>query len=285
MSKRVFGNILKVPIGKTFINRKELHKSRVHLPPMSGISGSQTEGAESIVLSGGYEDDEDYGEIIIYTGHGGNDPKTKKQVADQKLTRQNKALALNMIKGLPLRVIRGSKHKSIYSPKSGYRYDGLYSVESYWKEKGNSGFTIWRFRLTKIEEDRSQPTEKEKHGGEPSRFKYTILRIVRDTKMAKQIKILYNFTCQVCGERLEGTAGAYAEAAHVKPLGRPHNGPDVEENVICLCPNHHVLFDIGGISVNDDLSIIGYEGKLILHKEHKLNNEYLAYHREHYLLD
>jgi hypothetical protein len=37
--------------------------------------GSQT-GAESIVVSGGYEDDEDHGDTIIYTGHGGNDPQT-----------------------------------------------------------------------------------------------------------------------------------------------------------------------------------------------------------------
>ena len=190
-----------------------------------------------------------------------------------------------MIRGLPLRVIRGSKHKSKYSPKAGYRYDGLYSVESYWQEKGASGFRILRFSIKKIEEDRSELPDKEKHIGEPSRSKLTILRIIRDTKMAKKIKELYNYSCQVCGERLEGTAGGYAEAAHVKPLGRPHNGPDIEENVICLCPNHHVLFDIGGISFNDDLSIIGYEGKLLLHKAHKLNNEYLAYHREHYLMN
>lgn len=40
----------------------------------AGISGSGEEGADSVVVSGGYEDDEDYGDVIVYTGHGGNDP-------------------------------------------------------------------------------------------------------------------------------------------------------------------------------------------------------------------
>ena len=57
-------------------------------PPMAGISGTATEGADSIVVSGGYEDDEDHGDEIIYTGAGGNDPRTKKQIADQTLDRQ-----------------------------------------------------------------------------------------------------------------------------------------------------------------------------------------------------
>jgi hypothetical protein len=47
---------------------------------------------------------------------------------------------------------------------------------------------------------------------------------------------LYDFTCQICGTRLATPAGAYAEICHIKPLGRPHNGPDVPENILCLCP-------------------------------------------------
>jgi hypothetical protein len=32
-------------------------------------------GAESIVVSGGYKDDNDFGDVIVYTGHGGQDGK------------------------------------------------------------------------------------------------------------------------------------------------------------------------------------------------------------------
>ena len=35
---------------------------------MGGIGGTKAEGADSIVVNGGYEDDEDYGDEIIYTG-------------------------------------------------------------------------------------------------------------------------------------------------------------------------------------------------------------------------
>jgi putative restriction endonuclease len=89
----------------------------------------------------------------------------------------------------------------------------------------------------------------------------------------------------MCGVRLEGNAGPYAEAAHIKPLGRPHNGPDVLENLLCLCPNHHVLFDYGGIAIADDFSVIGDELVLTVKPTHKINPEFVRYHRDHYGFD
>jgi hypothetical protein len=64
----------------------------------------------------------------------------------------------------------------------------------------------------------------------------------------------------MCGTRLEGLAGPYAEAAHIRPLGAPHHGPDTPENILCLCPNHHVLLDHGGVGIGEDLSLVGEEG-------------------------
>lgn len=128
MSNRVFGDIPGVHEGQTFANRIELSLSLVHRHRQAGINGSQKEGANSIVLSGCYEDDEDHGDVIFYTGHGGRDPKSGKQVTNQELIRQNLALALNCQRGLPVRVIRGSNLDSEHAPKEGYRYDGLYRV-------------------------------------------------------------------------------------------------------------------------------------------------------------
>ena len=31
----------------------------------------------------------------------------------------------------------------------GYRYDGLYFVESFWQETGQAGYLVWRFKLVK----------------------------------------------------------------------------------------------------------------------------------------
>ncbi|MDB5239528.1 MAG: hypothetical protein JWP57_153 [Spirosoma sp.] len=89
MAKRVFGNIPGIPEGSEFENRYFLSNYGIHRPLQAGISGSQTEGADSIVLSGGYEDDEDLGDVIIYTGHGGRSLDTGLQVADQQLVRLN----------------------------------------------------------------------------------------------------------------------------------------------------------------------------------------------------
>ena len=79
----------------------------MHRPTQSGISGTRAEGADSIVVSGGYEDDEDYGDLIVYTGAGGRDPQTGQQIADQDFTAQNLALVTSEAEGLPVRVTRG----------------------------------------------------------------------------------------------------------------------------------------------------------------------------------
>lgn len=287
MPNRVFGEIPGVSVGRVFATRKALSRARVHRPTQAGISGAEKEGADSIVLSGGYEDDQDFGNVIVYTGHGGQDPVSHKQVAKQKLTRQNKALAVSKDRRLPVRVVRGAAHGSPFSPLKGYRYDGLYTVEDYWHEKGAAGFTVWRYRLALHSESSVIVGERGQitiplGNTTPARIHQTVSRIVRDTLLSGQIKLLYNFSCQVCGLQLKGPAGFYAEAAHVRPLGRPHNGPDTKDNLICLCPNHHYLFDVGSFGINADLSLIGMPGRLRLHKQHKLNPEHLRYHRQHF---
>jgi SAD/SRA domain len=68
----------RLPSRQHINDRVDLARSGVHPPRMKGISGSQNEGADSIVVSGGYEDDHDLGDVIIYTGEGGRDPNTGK---------------------------------------------------------------------------------------------------------------------------------------------------------------------------------------------------------------
>lgn len=286
MSDRIFGHIEGVDEGQYFANRLELSFSKVHKPIQAGISGSQNEGSDSIVISGGYEDDEDYGNLIIYTGHGGRKGGSTKQVVDQELIRGNLALAQNVKNGMPVRVIRGRDKKSKFSPEEGYRYDGLFRVESYWKEKGLSGFNVWRYKLRKIESDlllnknilKEESEDYRKTDREPK----IIQRIIRDTKLSQEVKKLYRYKCQVCDVTIETSSGLYAEAAHIKPLGKPHNGPDSLDNLLCLCPNHHVMFDYGGFSILDDYDLIGECGKLTVNSKHQINKEFLKYHLEHF---
>ena len=112
-------------------------------------------------------------------------------------------------------------------------------------------------------------------------MKSTVVRIVRDTKIALDIKKLYDFKCQICGTALKTKSGYYAEGAHIKPLGKPHNGDDSLSNILCLCPNHHVMLDKGSLSINDNFDLIGHvSGKLTVDPNHKLNKQNLFYHRK-----
>lgn len=103
------------------------------------------------------------------------------------------------------------------------------------------------------------PVDIEESNG-PERVLQKVTRIIRNTSIAQAVKTLHDFKCQICGESLNlGKGIYYAEAHHLWPLGAPHNGPDIEENIICVCPNHHALLDYGAIQLepNDFGSIHG----------------------------
>ena len=96
-------------------------------------------------------------------------------------------------------------------------------------------------------------------------------RIIRDTKVSSGVKYIHEYKCQICGEALNiGANKIYAEAHHIKPLGNGHNGPDVVENVICVCPNHHALLDLGGIYI--------VQSQLRYIEGHEISSEYIIYH-------
>ncbi|MFH8749051.1 YDG/SRA domain-containing protein [Streptomyces rimosus] len=290
-----FGTPPHVQIGDTFKKRRTLARAKVHRPLQAGICGAAEKGAESIVVSGGYEDDEDYGDEIIYTGQGGRNETTKEQEQDQELTLGNAALATSVATGVPVRVIRGANGESQYSPESGLRYDGLYRVTDFWTQRGTSGFLVFRYRLRTVETNLIRDKAAAKNisrlapsgNTTPARQAATTQRIVRSTAVANYVKKLHDYTCQVCGLRIETPTGAYAEAAHITPLGRPHNGPDEIGNVLCLCPNHHVAFDLGMLTIRDDRTVIqhGAHAQTYTLREipaHVIDSTHLEYHRQHH---
>jgi hypothetical protein len=119
----------------------------------------------------------------------------------------------------------------------------------------------------------------EKAGGPAARRKVVTDQLLRDSAIVRQVKEIHAFTCQVCGVRLQTPAGPYAECAHIRPLGSPHNGPDVVSNVLCLCPNDHILFDTGTFSILDDMTFVGRKGVLRVAQAHRVNCVQLSYHR------
>ncbi|WP_239582357.1 YDG/SRA domain-containing protein [Gordonia rubripertincta] len=279
----MFGEVPGVPEGTTFATRREAWAAGVHRETQGGMSGDAT-GTESIVVSGGYVDDEDHGDVIVYTGQGGRDGNTGRQFADQELTSRNLGLARCSTEGIPVRVIRGSSGDRKYSPKSGYRYDGLYQVTDYWHEVGRHGYKVWRYRLVKV--GASVTSEVEDDAG-TRRVETTTQRIVRNTAIAAQVKELHDHTCQVCGTRLVVATGGYSEAAHIRGLGAPHNGPDVASSILCLCPNDHVLFDNGAIYIDDEwvVRVVGTAAEISTLRRvhgHAIDCAHVQYHRLRY---
>lgn len=280
---RIFGEIEGVAVGTEFASRAELAASGIHRPTQAGISGSSHEGADSIVVSGGYEDDEDYGDYVIYGGQAGTDPNVKNKAAHAELSRGNLALVVSYNRGLPVRVTRG-----LGSRQHTYRYDGLYLVERWWADRGKSGFKIFRFALRKIDDKPISTPAGElplpSSTLQADRVETYTTRIVRDTLAAEAVKRAHQYVCQTCSTLIERTGGAYAEGAYIRPLGRPHNGPDTADNILCLCPNCHVLFDGWAFSIEDDGTLLGaLEGSLTELESHEVNREHLSYHRRLYL--
>ena len=283
-----FGPVKGVSIGQIFSRRRDLSEAGVHAPLQAGIWGGANDGACSIVLSGGYEDDIDDLDFILYTGHGGQE--NKKQVADQQFTVGNQGLVLSCELKLPIRVTRGDQIPN--GPDHGYRYDGLYYVHKYERVKGKSGFYVCRFHLrsqSNIDqlEETLKPNLKTSYERAPrSEVTYEKIKRIRDN--TKKIKMMYDYKCQVCETKLDVPSGdPISIGAHIKGVGRPSNGPDVVENMLCLCPNHHAQFDRYSFYIDPvTYEIRGlnlYENKkLFIHEKHFIDMQFLKYHFEEY---
>ncbi|XP_071726489.1 histone-lysine N-methyltransferase family member SUVH9-like [Rutidosis leptorrhynchoides] len=154
--KRIVGAIPGVHVGDVFFFRMEICVVGMHGQVQAGIdylTSSQSSNGEpiatSVIVSGGYEDDEDAGDVIVYTGHGGQD-KNSRQVVHQKLEGGNLAMERSMHYGIEVRVIRGFRYEGSISGKI-YVYDGLYKIVEAWFDVGKSGFGVYKFKLVRIE--------------------------------------------------------------------------------------------------------------------------------------
>ncbi|XP_022760402.1 histone-lysine N-methyltransferase family member SUVH9-like [Durio zibethinus] len=154
--KRIVGAIPGIEIGDIFFFRMELCVLGLHGQIQAGIdslpAGQSSNGepiATSIIVSGGYEDDHDDGDSIIYTGQGGQD-KFSRQCMHQKLEAGNLALERSMHYGIEVRVIRGLKYDNRVSSKV-YVYDGLYKILDCWFDVGKSGFGVYKYRLSRMD--------------------------------------------------------------------------------------------------------------------------------------
>ncbi|KAF3774344.1 Histone-lysine N-methyltransferase H3 lysine-9 specific [Nymphaea thermarum] len=150
----IIGIVPGVEVGDEFQYRVELLIVGLHRQLQNGIDclkqDDDTILATSIVASGGYDDDFDSFDVLIYSGQGGD----KKHREHQKLERGNLGLKNCIEARSPVRVIRGFKEAKISEAHDGsrpkiYTHDGLYQVEKYWPELLN-GYSVFKFQLRRL---------------------------------------------------------------------------------------------------------------------------------------
>jgi putative restriction endonuclease len=281
-----YGEVPECPAGTVFKDRREAYDAGVHRTTQAAIAG-QADGTQSICLSDGYSDDKVQGDLITYTGFGGRDANTGRLIADQKLEKGNLGLVENYKLGRPVRVLVKESVLTGKRSDTAYLYLGLFTVAGWsWGERDDYKVLIYQLRA--VAGDSLVPGEVADAlvRGEDlptQRRSSSVNRIVRNFDVAASVKRLYDNTCQICGTRLLTAAGPYSEGAHIRPLGVPHNGPDTLENILCLCPNCHALFDGHALTVHPDGTVLRLGesiGELTVAAEHRLNFEHLAYQLE-----
>lgn len=156
---QILGAVPGVEVGDEFQYRVELAIVGIHRLYQAGIDYMKKGDkivAISIVASGGYADELDNSDVLIYSGQGGLSGKDK-QPEDQKLERGNLALKNSISVKNHVRVIRGSKEiKASESADARaktvmtYVYDGVYTVDRFWQEEGAHGKLVFKFELRRL---------------------------------------------------------------------------------------------------------------------------------------
>ncbi|XP_047313115.1 histone-lysine N-methyltransferase family member SUVH2-like [Impatiens glandulifera] len=153
--KRVVGSIPGVEVGDIFFYRMELCVLGLHGQTQAGLDylpASLSPNGEpvttSIIFWGGYEGDEDSGDVIIYTGLGGKGGRRKQPAGNQELKGGMLGLCKSMQYGIEIRVIRGFKNERSPNGKI-FIYDGLYEIEKEWRGESRSDPYVLKYKLVR----------------------------------------------------------------------------------------------------------------------------------------
>lgn len=99
--------------------------------------------------------------------------------------------------------------------------------------------------------------------------KYDITRLNRNRELVEELKSIYGYKCQICGDDetfsiKKNDGNNYVEVHHIKPLRESCENEEIDldviSNMIVVCPHHHKVlhYQNGGyfnLSTENDLSI------------------------------
>lgn len=82
-------------------------------------------------------------------------------------------------------------------------------------------------------------------------------RLFRDEAFARNVKRAYDATCAFTGLSMKNGGGrTEVDAAHIRPVGDGHAGPDSIRNGLALSKTVHWMFDRGLLSIDNDYRIL-----------------------------
>ena len=121
----------------------------------------------------------------------------------------------------------------------------------------------------------------------PTKSKRIVETTERNQTLSQKLKNLYKNRCQICGQTVQIGVNEYSsESHHIQPVGGKHHGPDVAANIIILCPNHHLMFDRGAITIDlDNKRVIHVDETNSVHytklvTKHEIEERYVNYHNK-----
>ncbi|KAJ0979031.1 hypothetical protein J5N97_014505 [Dioscorea zingiberensis] len=151
--KRI-GHVPGIEVGDLFYFRIEMCLVGLHAQSVSGIDymtarfGDEDDPvAVAVVSAGGYENDDEDADVLIYTGQGGSGKNDKNKLMTRNL--KGATLLLREVCIVAMR-LGNPTAKDVSSPGSKiYIYDGLYKINKSWVEKAKSGFNVFKYKLVR----------------------------------------------------------------------------------------------------------------------------------------
>ena len=147
-----------------------------------------------------------------------------------------------------------------------------------------------RFYVVESDTTLDELFEAEREKKKPKTRTQLIETLVTDPALRDWVKATYENTCQICDSTIEVPKGYYSEAAHIK--AKSDGGSDDKDNILCLCPNCHSKFDLGGFYIRkeaDSFNVYDYENsfvsKLNLNKAHPVDEKNFKEHRKKFSTD
>jgi len=149
--------------------------------------------------------------------------------------------------------------------------NGIQSLENYVAFTGEQLYILNQI-ITNRDSLKGIPLDK---NNQAERKPINVDSIIRNQSLVRKVKGIRDNTCQICSKKLKiGPNSYYSEVHHIRPLGKPHNGPDIISNMLCVCPNCHKKLDYGFTPI---------EFKIVNLKGHKIDDRFILYHNNQIL--